>query len=449
MAEIQLYDDQLEYVDNIREAFRAGHRSVLGVASTGFGKSITSAYVAKSAAQKGSSVWFTCHRKNLMRQSSLEFWKMRVEHGMIAPNRRHSRLPVQIASIQTLRRRLDKLRPPHLLEVDEAHMAMAASWRYVVEWCKERGSLVLGNSASPHRLDGRPLGDIFDVMVESRPMWWLIQQGRLSDYRIYAPSKPVDTSKLHTRGGEYVTQEAEELMDKSSITGDCVSHYKKYALEKRTVCYCVSKKHSRHVAQRFNDAGIPAVHIDSDSTEKELKEAIWGFATGRYWVLCNVELITTGFDLSAQIGFEIPIEAIILLRPTQSLALFLQMVGRGLRKKPHPAIILDHAGCCFRHGLPDEEREWSLEGDSGQRKKPKDEGEVSIRQCPRCFHVHRPKPVCPSCGHVYELQPRELEERDGELVELDAEAMKRERKQAQGRAKVGRASCRERVLRLV
>ena len=431
---IELFDDQAEFVANIREAFRY-HDSVLGVASTGFGKSVTSAWIARSAAQKGSTVWFTCHRRNLVYQTSREFWRMGVEHGLVQAGRRQSRLPVQVCSIDTLGRRLDALTPPDLLVVDECHLAAAKTWRRVIDYCRSHGAKVLGNSGSPHRLDGKPLGDLFDTMVEARPMRWLIDHGRLSDYRIYAPKQALDTSGLHTRGGDYVTAEVESLMDQSTITGDAVQHYRKYANGMRAVAYCVSIKHSQHVADTFTQSGIPAAHIDGGTPDRERKRVIRDFADGRIQVLCNVELITTGFDLSAQVDRDVPIEACILLRPTQSLALYLQMVGRALRRKPRPAVILDHAACAFRHGLPDDEREWSLEGREPGRGKKKDEPIMPVSQCKHCFAIFKPQPKCPECGQPTGAGGREIEEREGELVELDQEAIRRERKREQGKAR--------------
>lgn len=206
----------------------------------------------------------------------------------------------------------------------------------------------------------------------------------------------------------------------------------------RTIAYCATIKHSKATAALFNESGIPAIHVDGETPDAELKAAITGFADGKYMVMCNVQLMTTGFDLSAQVGREVPIEACIILRPTQSVALYMQMVGRALRRKPRPAVILDHAGCVLRHGLPDDEREWSLEGrKKGKRKASDDDPDVNVQQCKQCFAMFRPGPsVCPSCGAVLEkMARRDIEAEDGELVKVDVEAFRREQRKEQGQAK--------------
>jgi superfamily II DNA or RNA helicase len=204
----------------------------------------------------------------------------------------------------------------------------------------------------------------------------------------------------------------------------------------RTVCYCVNVEHSKHTAAAFNHAGIPAVHVDASTTEAELKDACEGLADRRYLVLCNCELVIEGFDLSAQVGRDVTLECCILLRPTMSLARYLQMVFRALRRKPNPAIILDHAGCMMRHGLPCEQREWSLEGRTASNRKAKDEEpDVNIQQCQKCYGVFRPPADnCPHCGAPVERKERSLNEVEGELSEVDMEAFRKSQKMQQGRA---------------
>jgi superfamily II DNA or RNA helicase len=247
-----------------------------------------------------------------------------------------------------------------------------------------------------------------------------------------------DLSGVKKSGGDYNREQLAEVMDNRVLVGDAIAHWRKYANNKRTVVYCVNVKHSKHTAETFNAAGIPAVHVDADTTETELKEACEGLASGRYLVLCNCELVIEGFDLGSQIGRDITLECCILLRPTQSLARYLQMVFRALRRKDYPAVILDHAGCAMRHGLPDDDREWSLEGRKKKKRKAgNDEPDVNVQQCKHCFFIFRPGPdKCPSCGKPVEKKtPAELRQIDGELVKIDAEAIRRERKRDQGKAR--------------
>lgn len=438
MPEITLFDDQEEFVEKIRRELRAGSQSVLGVASTGFGKTIVSAFIAREAARNGKRVWFLCHLKNLLTQTSQAFWKLHIEHGLIAAGRRNSRLPVQVATVGTLARRLDKLAPPDLLIVDEAHLAMAKTWVEVIDWAKAGGTIVIGNSATPERLDGKGLGYLFDSMVEARPMQWLIENNRLSDYVVYSTKNGPDLSGVKTRAGDWAANEVEAAVDKPRLIGDAAAHWKKHAQGLRTIAYCATIKHSKHTAEHFNRHGIPAVHVDGETPQEELKAAIKGFADGKYMVLCNVQLMTTGFDLSAQVNRDVPIEAAILLRPTQSVSLYMQMVGRSLRMKSNPAVILDHAGMVMKHGLPDDVRDWTLDGrKKGRKRKEDEEADVNVQQCQSCFHIFRPGPsTCPGCGVEIEKKVmRELEQVDGELEKIDVQALRRNRAKEQGQSK--------------
>lgn len=433
---IKLFPDQEEFVDDIRNAIRQGYKSVLGRAETGFGKTVVSAFITKEAALRGKTVWFAVHRNNLLKQTSQTFWNFHIEHGLIKSGRANSHQNIKVASIGTLVRRLDKMTPPDILILDECHLAMSTSWLKLVDWCKPAGTLIIGNSATPQRLDGKGLNYIFDVMVEGKPMSWLIDNGRLSDYRMFSTPRALDLSDVKNRAGDYASDQLATAMDKSVITGDALKHWKLHANGKRTIAYCVSINHSKHTAEYFNDSGVPSIHVDGTSSPEELKDAINGFADGRYKVLFNVQLMTEGFDLSAQVGREVPIEACILLRPTQSIALYLQMVGRALRRKPEPAIILDHAGCALRHGLPDQEREWSLEGETKSKKRKKQEEDVKIKQCGKCYTVYAPElDSCPSCGEVPPPTRKPLETVDEDLVEIQKDQIRAAKKMEQGSAR--------------
>jgi len=151
MKEINLYPDQQEFVADIRQAIRDGNQSVLGVASTGMGKTIVSAFIAKSAAERGKRVWFLCHLKNLLTQTSKAFWTIGIQHGLIASGRSRSMLPVQVATIGTLGRRIETMEPPDVMIVDECHLAMAKTWVKVIDWARASGCIIIGNSATPCR----------------------------------------------------------------------------------------------------------------------------------------------------------------------------------------------------------------------------------------------------------------------------------------------------------
>ena len=435
----QLFEDQQEFVGKLRNSLASGHKSILGVASPAFGKTVVAAYITDMARQKDSdaSVWFLVHRKNLLRQTSKSFWQAKIQHGLITSGKTRSKLPIQVGTIGTVFSRLGSLTPPKILFVDEAHLAKGNMFETVIHWARKAGAIVIGLTGTPERLDGKSLGDVFDDLIEAKSTRWLIEQGRLSDYRAFTTPVTPGLSDVKKQMGDYNKQQLAEIMDKPTIVGDAVTHYRKHANGMRAVCYCVNVEHSKHTAAAFNQAGIPAVHVDASTTEAELKDACEGLADRRYLVLVNCELVIEGFDLSSQVGRDVTIECCILLRPTMSLARYLQMVFRALRRKDRPATILDHAGCMMRHGLPCEPREWSLEGraPSKRRKKDDEEPDVNIQQCQNCYGVFRPPADnCPHCGAPVERKERKLNEVDGELSEVDMEAFRKSQRIEQGRA---------------
>jgi superfamily II DNA or RNA helicase len=306
----------------------------------------------------------------------------------------------------------------------------------VIEWALAAGAIVIGLTGTPIRLDGQSLGGLFQDLIEAKSTRWLIDQGRLSDYVAYTVPRLPDLSAIKATAGDFNIAELADAMDRPTITGDAVAHWRKHAMGLRTVCYCVNVAHSKHTAEAFNAAGIPAVHVDASSTEADIKDACEGLATRRYLVLCNCELVIEGFDLSAQVGLDVTLECCILLRPTQSLARYLQMVFRALRAKPRPAVILDHSGCILRHGLPCDDREWTLAGERKKRKRGEQEPDVNVQQCGHCFHLFRPGvDECPRCGHIVERKERKLVVADGDLEQIDVAAMRKQDRQEQGMAR--------------
>lgn len=226
--------------------------------------------------------------------------------------------------------------------------------------------------------------------------------------------------------GDYARDELNTAMDKPKITGSAVEHYKKYANGKRAIVFAVSVEHSKHIVEEFQHAGFSAAHVDGETSTDERSLAIERFTRGDIQILSNVELFGEGFDVPVM-------EAAILLRPTSSLGLYLQQIGRSLRpyQGKEFAVILDHVGNCQRFGLPDQDREWSLEG----RDKTKGDYEAPVRICPECFGAFRPLPICPFCGHVIPLKPRTVETVAGELQEIAQLALRLKWKKEQGMQK--------------
>lgn len=423
---IQLRPYQQTIVTDARQAFRDWKRSVLVQLATGGGKTVLGSFMVSGSSKRGLVCWWLVHRRELLSQASKTFHELGIDHGLIAGGRSSdATMRVQIGSIQTVARRLDRLPPPDLIVFDEAHHLGAAQWQRVYDAFPR--AHVVGLTATPWRLDGKGLGAWFEQMIEGPTVAELIEQGSLSAYRLFAPSTP-DVSSVTTAMGDFKSRDLAAVMDKPTITGDAVSHYRQLCPGKRAVAFAVSVEHSRHVVEQFRAAGIPAAHVDGQMDHGERDRAVASFVAGETLILSNCELLGEGFDVPA-------IEAAILLRPTQSLSLHLQQIGRALRPSPgkSEAIILDHAGNCMRHGLPDDEREWTLADREKRRKR--DKVEIPIRTCVKCFRVYRPAPKCPGCGFVPVGVAREVEQREGELVEVDPAVLRAARKTEERRAK--------------
>ena len=430
LLDVPLYQFQADLALAARKALRQ-HQSVLVCLPTGGGKSYITAWMIVSALRRGHRVYFCVHRKDLLTQMAGTFRKFGIPFGYIAAGRPlNAYMPVQICSIQTLYRRLDLVPSPDVLIVDEAHFSGSKVYSAIIDKYKASGAYVVGKTATPWRLDGSGLGRHFDAMVTGPTVRELMDEGYLSDYRYFAPSKP-DLTGIPMRMGDLARKQTEERMDKPSITGDAVRHYQKNALGKRAVAFCCSIKHSQRVAEAFNAAGVPTTHVDGDTPQKARMDVFRDFAAGRLQVLTSVGIFSEGLDLASLINQEVTIEAAILLRPTKSLSLFLQQVGRALRKKDAPAVILDHAANYLNFGWPDDDREWSL---APRLSKAKAEVTVAIKQCPDCFAVHRPAPVCPECGYRYVAVGREINEVDGELEEIDPKVARLHARKEQGLA---------------
>lgn len=433
VAPPELRPYQVKLVEEIRQAYRRGVRSVLAVAPTGAGKTICFAHIARQASLKGTSTCILVHRDTLLYQTSKALMLYGIDHGIIAPGYPRTDHRIQIASVQSLARRLDHYRFGFLV-IDEAHHATANTWKRILAAYPE--AYVLGVTATPCRSDGQGLGSMFQVLILGPSTKQLTALGYLSPATIYAPAKPLDLSMVSTLAGDYNTHELADAMDRPTITGNAVAEYTKLAQGQPAVVFCVSIKHAESTAAIFQAAGYRSMAIHGDLPRASIQEALQDLAAGRLQVLAQCDLVNEGLDTPA-------IACGILLRPTQSLGLYIQQVGRCLRPFPgkSQAVILDHAGNCLRHGLPDEPQSWTLEG----RKRRRGEHVVpAVRQCPQCYACHHPAPTCPQCGHTYKVADMTPPQVDGTLTKVDLAAIQAARKAA--RVEVGRARTLEALL---
>jgi len=420
---IQLRPRQTKAIADLRAAYAAGYKAPCLVAPTGAGKTTIAAEIIRSAIDKGGTVWFLAHLREILDDTARRLDTADIPHGFImAGMPRNPFKPVQIVSVQTAVRR-PVVAKPSLIIIDEAHLCVADTYKKVVAEAGNPRLLLL--TATPSRLDGRGLGEVSDLIIPTCSTADLIAEGLLAPIRYYAPTKP-DLTGIRSQAGDYALNQLAEAVDRPSIIGDAVLHYQRIAHGRPAVAFCVNIAHAEHTAAAFTAAGYRAVAISGNSTREERQAALTGLRSGTIDIVCNCALWVAGVDCP-EIG------CVILLRPTKSLTMYLQSVGRGLRiaNGKRDLIVLDHASCVFTHGLPQDPREWSLDA------KPKRAGSPpAVRECPSCFAAHAPAPVCPCCGHVYvrETVPHGPEQIDGELVEVDEAALRRERNREQASA---------------
>jgi DNA repair protein RadD len=441
-----LRDYQQVGVSTIRESFKSGRRAPLYVLPTGGGKSAVFSYIAQQAQAKGSRVGILVHRHELLLQASKNLDFFGVEHGLISPKFRATDRPIQVASVQTLARRLEKYPDAFdLIVIDEAHHTLALTWRKIID--ANPKAKILGVTATPWRMGGKGLGisagGVFDELILGPPVRELIDRGFLSKYKAYLPPTDLDLSQVKVTRGDFDSHELEAAMLRPKITGSAVEHYLKFSKGLPAIGFCVSIEHARTVASEFTAAGIRSDYISGEMSDWKRKHLIDSLANGSIEVLTSADLIGEGVDIPV-------VTTAILLRPTHSLSLYLQQVGRALR--PHPskshAIILDHVSNALRHGLPDGDRSWSL--DDEIRKKKMVSEEIKLRQCPQCYCCHEISPTCPECGHKYasagEGRSRDIQQEEGELRELNE--MELQRLRHQKKIEVAKAKTREDLERI-
>ena len=399
---LQLRDYQLNIAQQIFSHWFNGLSSVAVQLPTGAGKTIIFTAVANEFVTQSQPVLVIAHRTELITQAASKLEAVtKLKIGMIkAGFKPDPDCLIQVASIQTLIRRNPP--PASLVIFDEAHHCHSKTYATVMRHYREQGAYILGLSATPARTDGRGLRYLysgtpgFDVLIKGSSVRELIEKEYLAPFKIYSPSRIIDaaSAKIRTTAGDYNQKQLADFVEKTLIIGDAVETWITHAYLKKTVLFAVSVKHSKELAQGFRDAGIPAMHLDGKTPKKERVALLAAFEAGQILVLCQHSIVTEGVDIPG-------IEAIQLVRPTKSLIVWFQAIGRALRPAPgkETAIIIDHTDTHLNLPWPDDEIPWSLDPISLKS------GSWCI-SCLSCQHVFRPTPgererclaTCPSCN---------------------------------------------------
>jgi superfamily II DNA or RNA helicase len=416
--------------------------------------------IIRQAVEKRRRVLFLAHRRELIDQCAAKLDEAGVlHHGVILSGHAKARAPqapVQVASIQTLIRR--ELPLADLVIIDEAHRALAKSYQHLL--ANYPHAKIIGLTATPERLDGKGLADLFDAMVVVATIPDLINEGFLVAPECYgAPSGGPDLRAVKTQRGDYHEGQLQTAMDTKELTGELLTNWQRLAGDCKTIVFATGIAHSQHIVTRFQQAGVQAAHLDGSTPMAQRQQIIRDWRTGDLQVVSNCAVLTEGFDYPE-------LECCVLARPTQSVAIYLQSVGRVMRPAlgKARALVLDHAGCFNAHGLPFEHREWTLEGEAERRKRKKAPPKVcrvcqlaheadeslflqdsqphlhgvkalerakaalkaghGIVVCPGCsmseclicqapFKAGSAIPQCPNCGATYGAEPED-EDGDGE-----------------------------------
>ena len=403
----------------LRRLIGTGKKRPVLQSPTASGKTVMAGEIIKMAMKKGNRVMFICDRVELIDQTSATFDAFGIPHGVIQAQ--HPRTDptelIQVASIQTLARR--RWPVVDMLIVDECHVQYKTLINKLDEF-EWQDKVVIGLSATPW---SKGLGNLYNGHHILTTTSELIEDGFLCPFEVYAP--PVDVSGVRIVRGDFDERQLEEKINTKKIVGSVVKTYQKHGRGKPALCFAVNIAHSKALCEEFNARDIGAVHLDHFTEKDERRDIIRRFKAGEIPVLCSVEVMTKGFDAPNA-------EILILARPTKSLILHVQMIGRVLRIKDDKPIatILDHAGNHERLGFVTDDLNKALCTKQPGEKADKDDKPVEKlpKACPKCHHlkevgVH----ICPKCGFAPDVQ-NTVEHEAGELkrVEVVSKAVKQE-----------------------
>jgi superfamily II DNA or RNA helicase len=415
MTDLRAY--QSEIIKQIHEAIAAGYRRILIIAPTASGKTVIISDIVKDFRAQFKPVLALAHTREIVTQTRDELAENGVRAGIILAGEDERPMElVQVASIQTLWSRAyrnDVMPRPSasLLVIDEAHRAPARTYQKIVESYPD--AILLGATATPCRGDGRGLGSTFEIMLQCPQVAELQELGFLVKAKVYAPVNP-DLRGVETRNGDYAENQLADRMDRPKLIGDIVTHWHKFAAGQKTVVFACSVAHSMHIRDEFCHAGVRAEHIDGSTPKPERDATLARLASGEIQVVTNCMVLTEGWNMPE-------VACCVLARPTKRMGLYRQTIGRVLRPAPGKefATILDHSGAVFRHGLPEDRVEWTLDEDkkatspvhAARSQKPAG----GLIECTNCTGLRVGGQPCPCCGFMPQRPAECIPIHDGEL----------------------------------
>lgn len=398
-----LRDYQQDIYDRTKQELK-NYKRVICQMPCRSGKSYLMYEVCKSAKEKHSNVLILAHRNLLLDQhrSLINFDNVR------------------ITSRQTEVKHLGEHGKVDIILCDECHLSAADTYKKIFDYYSN--AVIIGYTATPCRLDGRPLGEIYQKIIKGPTVKYLIEYGAISSFDYYAPKVNINMENVKIGDGDYNQKDLEDIMLNSKIYGDIIENYEKLAKDKQAIAYCVSIKHAQKVCDLFNENGYEAKCIHSKISKKEREQILEDFKNKKFKIIVSVDCISEGISLPS-------CEVCLMLRPTQSYALYIQQGMRALTPSPEKrAIIIDYVGNVYRHGMLDDDEEFSL----SERKKCKNssgEPEVLVRVCQKCLRTYAgTSPICPYCGADNGKTKKEIEnEKKVELERIEKIEKKKRR----------------------
>ncbi len=401
----KVYEKVMDLIDN-------GEHSIIVQMPTRSGKSIVALLLIEYfSVMLKESVYFIGHTNILLDQMSDDLITNNIKHGIIAPWAPQLQYRVQVISKDTFFNRYQNMKDsgwknPRIIIVDECHISMSKRYKEILDNYPD--SIIIGLSATPTRLDGKGLDSIYKTIVTGLTIKELQKIERLCPIDNFCVD--FDRSGLRTSQGDFNKSDVNEKVDRPAVLKDIVKHWKQWALNKKTLTFCASIKHAEDMVVEFNEAGYPSIAISSKDGRIGIKQKIDDYYSDKYINLCSVNLFIMGFTVR-------DCDCIIQARPTKSLMVYLQTLGRGMYFIPGKILInIDAVNNYETHGLPDEDREWSLEG----RKGAQTQEASKYKRCPQCY---RPVKIrnrnCPWCNYEFEFtRSRMPEQREGELRKI-------------------------------
>ena len=418
---IILREYQEKAVTSVRDEVKKGKRKIIMVLPTGAGKTYVMADIALRCIDNGHKVLALMHRRLLVYQMRDRFSDYGIDVGIIMSGvETNFECSVQIGTIQTYHKRLQLsdvgpetnifFTDAAVILIDEAHRSLSRTYKEV--FANYTDKIIIGVTATPCLASGMGMGNFYDALVDIVDVQELIDQKHLVPVRYYAPSKP-DLKEIKTILGDYDKKELGKRMNKQKLIGDIYLNWAKLAGGKQTIVFAVNVKHSIALKDEFVRYGVNAEHFDAHSSDEIREDILRRLESGDIQVICNVGLLTEGFDYPG-------VECIVVARPTKSMGLYRQMLGRGLRPSEgkKEIIIIDHGGCIDRLGFIEDDIEWSLDGKRiAFKKKVIRKKEKTIITCPECMNVFIGN-VCTRCGFKIKNWGKMIETTDTELVEV-------------------------------